>query len=384
MKVLAVKILILGAGFGGLQTATRLKEELNDSVDITLIDKNNFFLIGFTKFDVMFGRRTSEDVKLYYKHLAIEGINFIQDTIEKIDPDKKIVKTSYAEFSYDYLIVALGADLAPEAIPGFVEGGHEFYSLEGAEKIIPAINKFESGTLLISIFSKPYKCPPAPYEAAIQLHDLFVRKGIRDKIILKMLIPGPMPLPIAKNVSSEIEHLLKERNIELLKKHKVVELNPDKKEAIIENSNPIGYDLFIGIPIHKPPQVVRESALSKNGWVSVNKDNLETTFENVYAVGDVTSIPVGDFAVPKAGALAENAANAVADDIINKIKKRKRSHTFEAAGSCYLEFGSGEVAKINTNFLGHSQPQVTLEGPSIEFRADKENFEKERIKKWFK
>lgn len=381
---MAPKILILGAGFGGLQAATRLKEELNASADITLIDKNDSFFIGFTKFDVMFGRRSSEDVKSYYKDLAIEGINFVQDSIEKIDPDNKVVKTISADFSYDYLIVALGADLAPEAIPGFVDGGHEFYSLGGAEKINPVISNFESGTLLISIFSKPYKCPPAPYEAAIQLHDLFVKKGIRNNINMKMLIPGPIPLPIAKTVSSEIERLLKERNIELLKKHKVVELNPDKRVAIVENNDPVSYDLFIGIPVHKPPQVVRESALGNNEWISVSKENLETSFENVYAIGDVTSIPVGEFAVPKAGALAEDAANVVANDIISKIQKGKKTYTYKATGSCYLEFGSGEVAKINTNFLGSLEPQVTLEGPSTEFRIDKENFENERIKKWFK
>ncbi|UCH66581.1 MAG: FAD-dependent oxidoreductase [Ignavibacterium sp.] len=381
---MTINILILGAGFGGLQAATRLKEELNDSVDITLIDKNDSFLIGFTKFDVMFGRRSSEEVKSYYKDLGIEGVNFVQDTIVDIDTDNKIVKTISADFSYDYLIVALGADLAPEAIPGFVEDGYEFYSLRGAEKINPVINDFESGNLLISIFSKPYKCPPAPYEAAFQLHDLFVKKGIRDNINMKMLIPGPIPLPIAKNVSAEIEKLLKERNIELLKKHKVVELNPVKKEAMIENNDSVSYDLFIGIPVHKSPKVIQDSALGNNGWVSVSKDNLETNFEKVYAIGDVTSIPVGDLAVPKAGALAEDAANVVANDIVNKIQKGEKNYSYEATGSCYLEFGSGEVSKINTNFLGGTEPQITLEGPSIDFRNDKENFEKERIKKWFK
>jgi len=381
---LATKILILGAGFGGLHAATRLSEELDSSIEISLIDKNDSFIIGFAKFDVMFGRRTSQDIKSFYKNLAIEGINFVQDTIEIIDPNKKVVKTVSTTFSYDYLIVALGADLAPEAIPGFVDGGYEFYSLRGAERINPVINNFQSGNLLISIFNKPYKCPPAPYEAAIQLHDLFVKKGIRDKINMKVLIPGPVPLPIAKNVSSEIERLLKERSIELLKKHKVVELNTDEKKAIIENNDPVSYDLFIGIPVHKPPRVVRESALGNNGWISVNKENLETSFENVYAIGDVTSIPVGKFAVSKAGALAESAATVVADDIINKINKMKKVYKFEAAGSCYLEFGSGEVAKLNANFLGGSEPLVTLEGPTVEFRTDKENFEKDRIKKWFK
>ena len=381
---MVTKILILGAGFGGLHAATRLSEELDSSIEISLIDKNDSFIIGFAKFDVMFGRRTSQDIKSFYKNLAIEGINFVQDTIEIIDPNKKVVKTVSTTFSYDYLIVALGADLAPEAIPGFVEGGYEFYSLRGAERINPVINNFQSGNLLISIFNKPYKCPPAPYEAAIQLHDLFVKKGIRDKINMKVLIPGPVPLPIAKNVSSEIERLLKERSIELLKKHKVVELNTDEKKAIIENNDPVSYDLFIGIPVHKPPRVVRESALGNNGWISVNKENLETSFENVYAIGDVTSIPVGKFAVSKAGALAESAATVVADDIINKINKMKKVYKFEAAGSCYLEFGSGEVAKLNANFLGGSEPLVTLEGPTVEFRTDKENFEKDRIKKWFK
>jgi len=381
---LATKILILGAGFGGLHAATRLSEELDSSIEISLIDKNDSFIIGFAKFDVMFGRRTSQDIKSFYKNLAIEGINFVQDTIEIIDPNKKVVKTVSTTFSYDYLIVALGADLAPEAIPGFVEGGYEFYSLSGAERINPVINNFQSGNLLISIFNKPYKCPPAPYEAAIQLHDLFVKKGIRDKINMKVLIPGPVPLPIAKNVSSEIERLLKERSIELLKKHKVVELNTDEKKAKIENNHPVSYDLFIGIPVHKPPRVIRESALGNNGWISVNKENLETSFENVYAIGDVTSIPVGKFAVSKAGALAESAATVVADDIINKINKMKKVYKFEAAGSCYLEFGSGEVAKLNANFLGGSEPLVTLDGPTVEFRTDKVNFEKDRIKKWFK
>jgi len=381
---LVTKILILGAGFGGLQAATRLTEELGSKVEISLIDKNDSFVIGFAKFDVMFGRRPLKDVISYYKNLAIEGINFVQDIIEVIDLDNKIVKTVSAIFSYDYLIVALGADLVPEAIPGFVDGGYEFYSLSGAERINTVINKFQSGNLIISIFSNPYKCPPAPYEAAIQLNDICIKKGIREKINIKMLIPGPTPLPMAKNVSSEIEKVLKERNIELLKKSKVIKLNPNKKEAIVENQGSVNYDLFIGIPIHTPPRVVRESALGNNGWVSVNKENLETGFENVYAIGDVTSIPVGDFTVSKAGALAENAANAVAEDIINKINNRKKVYNFEAAGSCFLEFGSGEVAKLNANFLGGSEPLITLEGPSTEFRIDKEKFEKDRLKKWFK
>ena len=377
-------ILILGAGFGGLEASTSLREKLDDSFNITLIDKSEFFIIGFTKFDVMFGRRSAEEVKSYYKNIASDGINFVKDTIELIDPENKIVKTKHSEFSYDFLIIALGADLSPEAIPGFVEGGHEFYSLQGAEKLYPVINNFKSGTILISIFNKPYKCPPAPYEGALLLHDYFVDKGIRGNVQINVLIPGPTPLPLAANVSSQIEKLLEENNIKLYKKHKVVGLDPDKKIAFVENNDSVKYDLFLGIPVHVPPTVVRESAVSNNGWISVNKDNLETKFDNVYAVGDVTNIPVGEHAVPKAGAFAETAAQVVVNDILAKINSKTNQSRFDGTGTCYIEVGGGNVAELNANILGGKEPIVELKAPEQIFRKNKELFEKDRIKKWFK
>lgn len=381
---MAKKILILGAGFGGLEAATSLREKLDDSFEITLIDKNDFFIIGFTKFDVMFGRRDAEKIKSYYKNLATKRVNFVHDTIERIDPDKKIVKTRNSEFSYDFLIVALGADVVPEAIPGFVKGGYEFYTLPGAQKLFPVIDAFSSGAILISIFDKPYKCPPAPYEAAFQLHDFLTDKGVRDKIEIKMLIPSPTPLPVAKNVSAEIEKRLAEKNIALFKKHKVVEIDPAGKNAILADGKSMRFDLFIGVPIHRPPKVVRESALGQNGWIAVNPTNLETNFENVYAVGDVTNIPVGEFAVPKAGAFAEAGAQVVVRDILNKVKNEKNVVKYDAVGTCYIEFGAGNVAALNANFLGESTPRVNLDGPSLALRKNKESFEKDRIHKWFK
>ena len=377
-------ILILGAGFGGLEASTSLREKLGDSFNITLIDKNEFFTIGFTKFDVMFGRRSAEDVKSYYKNIKGDGIIFVKDTIELIDPENKIVKTQRSEFLYDFLIIALGADLSPDAIPGFVEGGYEFYSLQGAQKLYPVINNFKSGTILISIFNKPYKCPPAPYEAALLLHDYFLEKRIRGNVQINVLIPGPTPLPVAPNVSSQIEKLLEEKDIKLNKKHKVVGLDSDKKIALIENNDSVKYDLFLGIPIHVPPKVVRESAVGNNGWISVNKDNLETKYTNVYAVGDVINIPVGEHAVPKAGAFAESAAQIVVIDILAKINNETNHSRFDGTGICYIEVGGGNVVELNANILGGEEPILELNGPEQGFRKKKELFEKDRIKKWFK
>jgi len=378
------EILILGAGFGGLEAASILRERLDDSYSITLIDKNDHFIIGFSKFEVMFGRRTAGQVKSFYKDLAHEGVKFVRDTIELIDLERKKVKTRNHTFGYDFLIVGLGAELAPEATPGFVEGGYEFYSLEGAERLYPVLDKFTAGTILLSVFGKPYKCPPAPFEAAFQLHDFFTVRGVRDAIELKMLIPAPAPMPNAKGAAEQLRRRFRERNITLLTEHKVTGLDPVSRQAHIKGREPLAYDLFIGVPLHRAPEVVRESSLGNGGWIKVDHRNLATEFENVYAVGDVTQIPVGDRAVPKAGAFAEAAARVVAADIIYKITGQDRPMPFEATGVCFLEFGGGQVAQVSANYLGGPKPESVLEGPSQALRAGKESFEHDRLRRWFR
>lgn len=379
------KILILGAGFGGLEAATLLSEKLDDRYEITMIDKNDSFFIGFSKFEVMFGRKNEQEIKYNYKDIKAERVNFVKSIINEIDVDNKVVHIPGKSFSYDYLIVALGAELNHKAIPGFVEsGGYEFYSLEGAKKLNPVINDFEGGTIIVSIFSKPYKCPPAPYEGAFQLHDFFEQKGIREKVTIKMIIPAPMPLPVSKEVSQEIESLLKERNIELIKSTKITKIDDVNKKAVAEDGTLFDYDLFIGVPVHMPPKVVKESKLGEQGFIISSKDNLATQFDGVYAIGDVAKIPVGEGAVPKAGVFAEDAARSVVADILVKEGFEQSSKKYEAIGACYFEFGGGRVGKINVNFLGEEKPKASLEGLSSDLRADKENFQRTREERWFK
>jgi sulfide:quinone oxidoreductase len=279
--------------------------------------------------------------------------------------------------------VALGAELAPELTPGFPEGGYEFYSLEGADRLYPVLDGFTSGTILLSIFGAPYKCPPAPYEAAFQLHDFYRRKGVREQVAIKMLIPAPVPLPVAPGAAEEVGRRFAERGIELLTQHKVTALDPAGNQALIAGHEPMAYDLFIGVPLHRPPAVVRDSALGQGGWIRVNRDNLATGFENVYAVGDVTAIPVGERAVPKAGAFAEDAAKVVVSDIVYRITGQGRPKKFEAVGTCFLEFGDENVAQISANYLGQEEPQVALEEPSATLRESKDHFKDDRIRRWF-
>ncbi|HZY10186.1 MAG TPA: FAD-dependent oxidoreductase [Bacteroidota bacterium] len=378
-------IVILGAGFGGLEAATTLSEKFSDRYEITLIDKRDSFFIGFSKFEVLFGRKSEEEIKYSYKNLKANKTRFIQESVTNIDIDNKVISTMHSRFSYDYLIVALGADLYPSAIPGFVEsGGHEFYSLEGAKKLHSAISDFKKGTILLTIFSTPYKCPPAPYEGAFQLVDYFTGKGVRQNITIKVIIPTPIPIPVSPDVSREIERLLTDQNIELIKNTRIIEIDSSAKNAVTEKKDRFAYDLFIGIPVHTPPPVVRQSKLGEKGFILVNRKNLQTEFENVYAVGDVATVPVGEAAVPKAGVFAEDGAKTVVADILRKEGIEIELRKFEAAGACYFEFGGGKVGKIDANFLGGEKPRVILEGLTSDLRREKIEFEAARRDRWFK
>lgn len=376
------KILILGAGFGGLETATGLAEALGEGYEITLIDKNDSFFVGFSKIDVLFGRRTEAQVRSRYENLRAAGVRFVQSSIEAIDTDARRVATSVGSFGYDYLVVALGADLDYEATPGFRDSGaHEFYSMAGVRRLAPVIEAFDGGTLVLGILGVPYKCPPAPYEVMCQLHERFVERGIRARAQLQVVIPGARPVP-NPNVAAALEKLLVDRGIELVPSARIQSIDAASK-VLNAGDRRVGYDLFIGVPVHVAPAVVRDSGLG-DGYIRPSGDNLETAIRDVYAVGDVTTLPVGDSAVPKAGAFAEDAARTVVSDILMKEGLVNQRLKFEARGACYFEVGDDQVGKISANFFGGETPAQKVEGPAPEFAADKLRFEASRRERWFR
>ena len=377
------KVLILGGGFGGLELATGLHETLSNDVDVTLIEKSDFFVLGFAKFEVLFGRKRPDEIKSYYRDLAA-AIDFRKEQIQSIDPENRRVVTSSGTYEADILIVALGADMNKNATPGLTEGGHDFYTLDGVERLGKVLGAFHRGTVLIAILGLPYKCPPAPFEAALQLHDYFVEKGIRSDITIRVVSPAPIPLPVSKEGSETILRLFAERGIEFLPGHAVTSIDALAKTAAIKDKGAFPFDLFMGVPVHCVPPVVAASGLAVDGWIPVNANNLETRFPNVFALGDVTKIPVGNAAVPKAGAFADRAARSIAQEIAYRIRGEGSPARFDAAGTCYLEFGGGQVAKIEANFLGGPAPDVRFVGPSHAFRAEKETFASTRLGRWFR
>ena len=374
------RVLILGAGFAGLELATRLSETLADAVDVTLLDRNDSFYFGFSKLEVMLGRESADAVRLPYAEFAKEGVEFRQESVTAIDPVTRRVTTDSGTHDADYLVVAMGADYDMAATPGLEDGGHEYYTLAGAERLRDALADFDGGRVLVSVLGQPFKCPPAPFEGSFLLHEHFTRQGIRDAVRMQTTFPMQRPVPVTGQVSEMFREGLASRGVEELPETLVTGIDPDARVARLASGESLPYDLFVGIPVHRAPDPLAASGLAPNGWVPVDQTNLRTEFPRVYAAGDVSS---GPRKVPKAGIFAESAAAVIADDIAAEITGGEPPPPYEAAGVCYAEFGDGLVSKVDVNFLRGDAPSAHRHDPSREHAAEKAQFGATRRARWF-
>ena len=373
-----MRVVVLGAGFGGLELTTRLSEEFGAGVDIVLIDKTEDFVFGFSKLEVMFGRATSEQVRHPYRDFVKPGVRFVQSTIRSIDPERKRVETDAGTFDADVLVVALGADLHPEATPGLVEGGHDFYTESGAFALRDVLADFGGGRVIVAVTSTPFKCPPAPSETALLMHDFLADRGLREQSSIALVMPLPVPIPPSPEASRALLAAFAERGIDWHPETLVRALDPGRRVAVLGDGSELAYDLFLGVPTHRVPEVVEQSGLAVDGWVPVSPMTLETDFPGVYAVGDVTSV-----GTPKAGVFAEGQAAIVAEGISTRIRGAGVAAHYDGRGICYLEFGDRQVAKVDVTFLSGQSPRGALEGPSPALTAEKADFGSSRVQRWF-
>jgi sulfide:quinone oxidoreductase len=372
------RIVVLGAGFGGLELATMLSEALGDDVDVTLIDKSDAFVFGYSKLDVMFGRTTLDAVRLLYRDLDKPGVRFLQETITAIDPQARRVTTDGGVHEADFLVVALGADYDFDATPGLAEGGDEFYSVGGAERLSELLPTFSQGRAIVGVCGAPFKCPPAPSEAALLLHDHLSARGVRDDCEISIVMPFGSPVPPSPDTSRALVAAFAERDIEFVPDRRVSSLDPARRVAVLEDGSELPYDLFLGVPKHRAPKVVLASGMAEDGYVPVNPRTLETRFPGVYAVGDVATI-----GVPKAGVFAEGAARVVATSLIARLQGGEEPGAYGGLGSCYIEFGGGRVGRVDVDFLSGPKPTGTFQEPSSALVAEKHDFGASRRTRWF-
>ena len=373
------KVVILGAGFAGLQLATRLSEEVPGEVDVTILDQSDAFVFGYSKLDLMYGRADLDAVRLPYSRIDKPSVRFARETILSIDPGSRRVVTDGATYEPDILVVALGADLDPAATPGVVEEGTEYYSVEGANRVRSVLPTFGGGDAIVGVLGPFFKCPAAPFETAIMLHDYLEKRGLREASTIKVISPMPKPIPISDEASNGILRACEERDIGWWPQLKVTALDPSSKTATLSDGQTIPYSLFLAIPVHRAPKVVEESALVEDdGWIAVDHQTFATKFESVYAVGDVTSAPM-----PRVGVMAESEADTLADVLVHQLRGGEGAKPFLGKVTCYIEFGGPKVARFDGDFLSGSKPIGTFTEASEEIAALKVEFGASRRRRWF-
>jgi sulfide:quinone oxidoreductase len=372
------RIVVLGAGFGGLELATTLSEGLGGDASVTVIDRSDAFVFGFSKLDIMFRAATPDSVRMHYRDIAKPGVQVLRETITAIDPQARTVVTDAGTHEADVLVIALGAEYDMDATPGLADAGNEFYSVAGAERLAGIIPSFSRGHAVIGICGAPFKCPPAPSECALMLDDELRGRGVRDACEISMVMPLSTPVPPSPETSAALEREFAARDIKLLCGRRVAALDGSRSTAVLDDGSELPFDLFLGVPKHRAAAVVVASGMTEDGYIHVDAATLATRYPGVYAVGDVATA-----GVPKAGVFAEGAARVVAQTIISQLRGGEPPERHLGRGTCYIEFGQGRIGSVDIDFLSGPTKTGTFNAPSAQQMARKEQFGSSRRARWF-
>jgi sulfide:quinone oxidoreductase len=377
------KVLILGGGFGGLAAANELRRIVPEA-EVTLVDREEEFYMGFAKLWDLAGTRPLSGGTRSLRHLDARGVRFVQAEITGIDPQECRVETSDGRFEADALLVALGAGPAAQhAVLLKSAGAHDLYDATSLPGIHAELDSISDGKVVVAIFGVPFKCPPAPFEAALVVDEILRRRGVRDKVGLSITTPQPMTLPVAgPDASRYVAQHLDERGIELLAEHKVTDIDEDSHTVRFDDGVELEYRVLLGVPATAPPPVIKQSLLAaESGWIEPDKRTLQTDFERVYAVGDCTAVRTGKGYLPKAGVFAAAQGSVAAKNIAADLGAGDPVE-FDGRGFCFLEFPGRRVAYVEGNFLAEPAPDVHLTEASQELYRRKVEFEAQRLAEW--
>lgn len=373
-------VLVLGGGIGGIVAAMRLRRLLPSAHRVVLVEKEPRHVFAPSLLWLMLGQRDAAEISRPLAVLQKRGIELIQGTIEHIDPAGRRVRVNGTDLVGDYMIVALGADLAPETVPGLAEAGHNFYTLSGAESLRAALPKLGKGRIAVLVAAMPFKCPAAPNEAAMLLEHDCRRRGVRQGIRIDMYTPEPGPMSVAgPAVSAALRQMVEAKGIGYHPGHAVTGVDPAGRRLAFANGAAADFDLLAYVPPHRAPEVVRDAGMcGESGWIPVDRGTLETRFPGVYAIGDVAGIMLTSIGrpLPKAGVLADNQAEVVAHNISVAISGQGVIRQFGGDGQCFVEAGDGRAGFGGGNFYADPAPQIALKPPSKLLHWGKVAFEK--------
>ena len=380
-------VVVLGGGTGGITTARALRRRLAATDRVVLVERDPVFRFAPSFLWVMSGSRRASQISADIRGLRRRGIEVLEASVSGIDPQRQRVSTSAGELSYDRLVVALGAELAPEAIPGFDEGADDLYTLAGAESANRALAGLEQGRIAILVSRLPYKCPAAPYEAAFLAEALLRRRGVRPEVEIDVYTPEALPLPTAgEELGRAIAAMLEARGIGFNPGRVIERVEGSERRLTFGEGEQAGYDVLIGVPPHRAPSVLAESGLAgPSGFVAVDRHSLETSLEGIHAIGDATQIPLagGKFMLPKAGVFAHAQAGVVAERIACDLVGHEPRSTFDGNGACFLELGDGSAGYASGDFYAEGAPQVRMGRPGPHWHLAKVALERYFMRRWF-
>ena len=387
MSAAAKAVLILGGGFGGIVAASRLRRALHREHRVILVEREADHVFAPSLLWLMIGERKPDAISRPIAALARRGIEVVRGNIEKIDPARRTVSVNGRELAGDYLIVALGAELAPEGVPGLAASGHNFYTLAGASSLRDARLEFSTGRIIVLVSAMPFKCPGAPNEAAMLLEYDCRRRGIRNAVTVDLYTAEPGPMPVAGTaVSSALRQMIESKGIGYHPNHSVTAVDATQRRITFANGANARFDLLAYIPPHRVPRVVRDAGMcGESGWVPVDRETMATKFPDVFAIGDVTGIMLTSIGkpLPKAGVFAHAQAEVVARNIVHAITGTGTSHRFTGDGECFLESGDGRAGFGSGNFYADPAPHITLKPPSVMLHLGKVLYEKYWLFRWF-
>ena len=362
-------VVILGGGVGGQVVANELRRRIPEEHRITVVERQTQHAFAPSFLWVMTDTRRPERVARDVRGRLRRGIDFVRAEVTRIDVAARSVATTGPTIAYDRLVIALGAELAPERIPGLSEAAHTFYTLDGAVRLREGLEALNEGTIAIVVSALPYKCPAAPYEAAMLMADFFRRHGRRRQVDIHVFTPESQPMPVGGPALGKAVHgMLAERDISFHPLHALTAVQPASRTLAFEGMTPIPYDLLVAIPPHRAPLFLRDAGITNEaGWIPVDPRTLVTRHEGIYALGDVTAIPIPGrwtrevpLPLPKAGVFAHAEALVVARRLAADIAgiAPADTDTFRGNGFCMLEAGGGRAGIAFGNFFAEPAPNV--------------------------
>lgn len=372
-------VLVLGGGVGGVVAARALRKRLPREHRVVLVDREREHVFAPSLLWLMVGLRDAESIKRPLARLERKGIEVRLGEVESIDPVARRVSVGGAMIDADYLVVTLGAELAPEVVPGLQDAGHNFYTLEGAESLRVALDATSKGRVVVLTAAPTYKCPAAPYEAALLIDAYYRERGLREAVAIDVYAAEPGPMGVAgAEMSGAVRRLLEDKGVPYHPEHQVKSVDAAARRIEFANGAHAGFEVLAYVPPHRAPRVVRESALaSEAGWISVDRHSLETRYPGVYAIGDVVSIPLAlGKPLPKAGVFAHGEAEVVARNIAAAVAGAPQSARFDGHGECFVEVGDGKAGFGGGDFYAEPRPLITVHAPGRRWHLGKVLFEK--------